>query len=436
MNISDPYEVYQSNLECIKSYNPEIASKLEKVDISGVNHEIVCGQSCTVAINGIQLTSRHNPEHEAKLRCGGLVSTETVDIFGFECGYTARNILRHFEKINIIRIHILSLSIFKLVLHLGSIEDIISNPRIILCYEDGPFDLTTGKFCFNPAEIITADEKNWKIRDRLLYQSLIKYTNNSFYDKWLAPNSDNQWHLPYKKYAGVSSLFGSKPGSHCYVIGAGPTLEKNVERLKAILALNKDSLVISCDTAATGLIGHGIRPDFIVSIDPKISSRHMNPDVLAGIPVVFGIHSDIDFIDTWNGPTFISVPDLINYQHLSDIADKGKLFSGGSVIHPATDLAVKLGSNSITFLGADFSFPFSKTHSFWEEGALALKPSGFHWVMNGHNEKIPTDPNFANYLVALEHLISISPRAAFFNSSKDGAVISGTDFDPTFGDLN
>jgi hypothetical protein len=111
------------------------------------------------------------------------------------------------------------------------------------------------------------------------------------------------------------------------------------------------------------------------------------------------------------------------------------LFGGGSVIHPATDLAVKMGVGSITFIGTDFAFPYGKTHSFWENGDLGTHLTGRHWVLNGRGEKITTNTNFAYYLISLEYLIGISSSAAFFNASLDGAAIAGTDFDPTFGDI-
>lgn len=435
MNLNDPYEVYEANVTCLRGRNPLLADMLGDVEIDSLNHTIVEGRSCTIAVNGVQLTSRHDPEAEAKLRCETLTERETVDVFGFECGFATRHLLHHYPDIERVRVHVLNLQIFKLVMHLGSIKDVINDKRVDFSYAPDTFFTAKGKYIANPAELVTADDKNWKARDGLLYRNLIEYSNRKFIDTWGKKSPDNTAYDTYAKYEGVEKIFNSQTNRHCYVIGAGPTLEKNIERFHAVLKINPDSLIIACDTAVNGLLRNNIYPNYIVTTDPEISDHYLSTNACPGTPLICGIHTPVEYIDSWQGPKFLYISNVREYEKYDKLADKGKLFGGGSVIHPATDLAVKMGVESITFIGADFCFPYQKTHSFWKDGELGVRADGKHWVLNGHGERVPTNTNFAYYLVALEYLIAISSSTAFFTASLDGAKISGTDFDPTFGEI-
>jgi hypothetical protein len=68
---------------------------------------------------------------------------------------------------------------------------------------------------------------------------------------------------------GVIALKNKFRNLPCIVVGAGPSLDKNVRFLHR--AQNK-AVIISCDAALKPLMGHGIVPEFVVvSILRKIS---------------------------------------------------------------------------------------------------------------------------------------------------------------------
>ena len=109
------------------------------------------------------------------------------------------------------------------------------------------------------------------------------------------------------------------------------------------------------------------------------------------------------------------------------------MYVGGSVIHPAVDLAVKMGADRITLFGADFAFPMNKTHAGWNDGELGPAVSqAKHWVLDGHGQRVRTQLNFRSYLCELERYIAGHPQVRFFNSSRAGAMIVGTTFNQEF----
>ena len=318
-----------------------------------------------------------------------------------------------------------------MALHLADHSEVINDSRVKFYYGE-EYSGSKANYVFNPAEVNIADDVNWKKRDGLLYRCLSDYSNRQFMTSWgetlVRPGHTEE----LEKYDGVVDLYNTQKGEHAYVIGAGPTLERNVKRLKSILDINASSVVIVCDTAVSGLIKSGIRIDYVVTTDPEISKTYLDAALCPSTPLVFGVHTPIAYIESWQGPKYFYLSSVKVYDKYPKLVVKGRLFGGGSVIHPATDLAIKLGCESITFIGADFSFPYGKAHSFNDWGVRQVDQN---WVLNSRKERVPTNANFAFYLVALEYLIAISPSAVFFNASKDGAKIAGADDDPTFGDL-
>ena len=75
----------------------------------------------------------------------------------------------------------------------------------------------------------------------------------------------------------AATLFGAFPRTPAIIVGAGPSLDGSLEDLKT--AADR-ALVIACSAAARPLLGSGISPRFIVSVDPSES----NGMHLAGLP--------------------------------------------------------------------------------------------------------------------------------------------------------
>jgi hypothetical protein len=229
----------------------------------------------------------------------------------------------------------------------------------------------------------------------------------------------------------VAELFGTRPGQEVFVIATGPSLEQHFETLRAIRSQAERPLFICVDTAFRPLLKHGIRPDVVVSIDQRISARHLPPEDTADITLVYMPMLDPLVLEAWQGTRHASYSASPIYQSLRAQLPRGELYVGGSVIHPAADLAVKMGATQITLFGADFAFPGDKTHAGWNDGDLGPQlGAAKHWVLDGHGQRIKTQLNFRSYLCELERFIAGHPQVRFYNSSRAGAMIAGTVFHP------
>ena len=135
-------------------------------------------------------------------------------------------------------------------------------------------------------------------------------------------------------------------------------------------------------------------------------------------------------LSSWPGPRLLACSANPLHDEIRETYRCGTLYSSGSVIHPATDLAVQMGASRIVFLGADFGFPHDRFHV--ENYGVGVQEETFrhgsHWVLNGFGERIRTTSNLRNYLVDLENYIATKPQVEFCLCCREGASITGVDY--------
>lgn len=147
------------------------------------------------------------------------------------------------------------------------------------------------------------------------------------------------------------------------IIGAGPSLEENIPYLNKY---HSYAYLIACDTSLPMLERYGIRPDFVITVDPQEKNSlylrySTNKDhYLIADP---GIHSSS--FEGYSPDNIIMMDSLFPfYQYFEPFWGKsGLLASGGSVSTSAFDFAKQIGASPIIMIGQDLSFAEKKTHS-------------------------------------------------------------------------
>ena len=424
-------ELFQSNVEVIQRRWPTVAARLLAEDPSSLQADLVEGLGSTLSINGIQLTSRHDRTREAQVQAASLADDSPVlHVYGTGLGDLQLELLNR-PQLQQLHVHLLNGAVFAWVLQLLDQQPWLCDSRVQLHYS-GDFAEICLPFFALPSELVLADDYNAKIRDRLISETHLTFNNREFdpqspeiVERLLASQA------LVKGDADVAELFGSSVGREAFVIATGPSLEQHFERLRAIREQPERPLFICVDTAFRPLLGHGIRPDIVVTIDQRISSRHLPPADTEAIKMVYITMVDPSVIEAWQGARHVAYSASPIYQSMRQKFPKAQLYSGGSVIHPAVDLAVKAGAVQITLFGADFAFPGDKTHAGWGDGDLGPQlGAAKHWVLDGHGRRIKTQLNFRSYLCELERYIAGHSHLRFYNSSRAGAMIAGTAFHP------
>ena len=394
---------------------------------------LVEGLGSTLSIAGIQLTSRHDRTREARLQAASLPpASPVVHVYGTGLG-DLPSVLLESTDVQRLYVHILNGAIFLLTLQLLDQRQWLSDPRIELRYAGDSPDIHLPFFAL-PSEMLLADDFNAKIRDRLISEVHLAFNNREFdpQSPEIVQRLEESVEL-VSQDADVAELFATCQGREVYVIATGSSLEQHFEQLRAVRAQAQRPLFISVDTAYRPLREHGIKPDLVVTIDQRISFRHLPPEDTGDIPLVYLPLSDPQVLTAWQGARYVGYSASPVYAAIRQQISKAELYVGGSVIHPAVDLAVKMGADRITLFGADFAFPMNKTHAGWNDGELGPAVSqAKHWVLDGHGQRVRTQLNFRSYLCQLERYIAGHPKVRFFNSSRAGAMIVGTTFNQEF----
>jgi hypothetical protein len=423
-------EFFERNAEVIQRRWPLLSARLLIEDASLLQADLVEGLGSTLSINGIQLTSRHDRTREARLQADSLpIDSPVVHVYGTGLGDLQMELLQ--SGLERLYVHILNGAVFALVLQLLDQQQWLSDPRVELMYAGDLAEIQLPFFAL-PSELVLADDFNAKIRDRLISETHLTFNNREFDPQ--APDIIERLQASLELVQAdrdVIELFGSRKGQEVFVIATGPSLEQHFETLHTIRNQAERPLFICVDTAYRPLLNHGIRPDVVVSIDQRISVRHLPSEGSADITLAYMPMVDPQVLAAWQGPRYAGYSASPIYQQLRRQWPKGELYVGGSVIHPAVDLAVKMGAAQITLFGADFAFPNNKTHAGWNDGDLGPQlGAAKHWVLDGNGQRIKTQLNFRSYLCELERFIAGHPQVRFYNSSRAGAMIAGTAFHP------
>jgi hypothetical protein len=393
--------------------------------IINAHHQAVSVETIenTITINAIQLTSNYDRIAEAKLQLTRIPkSSEKAFIYGVGLGDTAELALQR-TALKQLHVIILNPAIFLHIINVKKHNLWLEDKRTNLHLVDKIKDVYK-PFLANPAELILADNNSAQLRDRISVELNNDFIQHKYLENDGGIKSSILNNLDYvKKDKSLSQLSLHVP-KQIFIAAARPTLEEHLQWLK-----ENSPFIICLDAALTTLLASNIIPDIIISIDKRVFHlfKDIQKDKLKDIPLVYFPYVERSLLDYWPGERFCSYSKTNMYKDITLLKEKVALFSSGSVIHPAIDLAVYLKASEVILLGADFSFPNNKGHA-TPDGSNKSEldvESAKHWLFNGLGEKVTTMANFKGYLRDLERYIALNPTINFYTGSLLSAKIDG-----------
>lgn len=426
-------ELFAQHGRLIRQRWPALWPRLLAQDVESIQAELTEGLGSTLSIDGIQLTSRHDRGKEAELQAASLPEVAVLHLYGTGLGDLPRALLGR-TGLKRLEVKIMNGALFALVLRLLDQQDWLADPRVELMMAGDESEIRLPFFAL-PPELQLVEDAAARIRDRLVSEIDLPFASARFDAEHPAVTrrlAENRELLTSD--GDVASLFGLARGKHALIVASGPTLQTNMATLQAQLQTRRqDYLLISVDTALAFLLRHGIQPDIVVTIDDAIHGSRLPADQSAQTTLVYYPTVPTAALLAWQGPRKAAYSRSPMYQALRQEIPKGTLHSGGSVIHPAVDLAVQMGCQQVILLGTDFAFPGELTHSGWADGALGPTASqALSWTLDGHGRRVKTNPNFSAYRTELERYIARHPEVHFWNSSREGAEIAGCSYHPEY----
>ncbi len=424
------------NLAIISKRWPNIAEKLNLAYYCIEQVELIEDKQLSLVFDKIQIASSYDQVVEAKIQLDHLNNdTQLVAIYGTGLGEVQRQLL-HKSNLKELEIIVFNFPLFKACLTYFNQQDWLLNKRVTLKIATDDSKVRQN-FIALPAELVLAENFSARLRDKVCLTLDNDFINNKGINNAKLQKSIKDNLSFIKSDFDVSKLFSSMNNNNnknnkFIICAAGPTLLDHFSWLQK--PSTRDSFtVIAVDAAVMPLAEAGVIPDIVVSIDPvaKKLLDCLNIKDFKHVPLVYFPVVNNELLSFWQGPRYVAYSTGDLYQSINKDYPRGRLYCAGSVIHPAIDLSVKIGAKQVLFLGADFSFPEGKSHTFWQLSELANKPqlsttNTPHWVLNGFNERVPTLLNYRGYLRDLEDYIIVKKQVEFFNGSKKGAFIKGT----------
>ncbi len=418
---------FEKNIKLITQRWPELAEQLHKAQQPERLEAIQNAPAETISINGIQLSSRYDRQREAQLQAG-LIPHHSAKawVYGLASGDLPRCLLRR-AGLRQLTVVLLNPEVERACLGFFEHADWLGDERVSLvtAAEEKQVQFP---FACAPAGLYLADDASARLRDQLhleLATPYIRGLHNKRRGWYLQRFRDNEAIIATD--GDVAELFGAWPAADIVVVAAGPTLADQYEWLLKDRAAYR---LIAVDMAARSLLQQGLVPDVIVSMDssPNLFAKafaSVPADQLAATTLVYSPFVFKSLLDFWPGKRLVAYAAGEIFSEIGSEHYHSSLFSSGSVLHPAVDLAVQLGGTRIILAGADFSYPKQRSHVAGAGLALDISQEQ-NWVINGQGERVPTSLNFRGYLRDLESYIQQQPEVQFFNSSLDGAKIEGT----------
>jgi hypothetical protein len=289
---------------------------------------------------------------------------------------------------------------------------------------------------------------------------------------------------------GVKKLFDKYKGMTGILVSSGPSLDAVIPELKALISRGSEPgegqrteneevvprpsslvphrpvVIMAVDSALHALVKNDIKPDFVISIDPQdYSFVHLIDYFEADIPLIFMPTSNPVLVKNYRGKKFVAMKSPLNPPFTSPfsppsqggergghkggvggvIDDKGYTEAGGSVSCIALDILIKLGVNSIIFVGQDSAFPGNRFYSnaVSEGEKWIYSVNGSYLLKDIHNEKIaeqkiiyvndrfglkvPTHENLYRYIRYMEEIVKKERDVSFYNLNSKGVNLRGVE---------
>jgi len=468
--------LFETNLAALQTHSPETAQKVLQAGFDGFPVEVVPTKTAapTVRITPpgggkpVLLHSAYDPIREAMRWAEGIELTEptNVIILGVGLGYHLLSVLQRHEK----------------------------NIRFLFLIEQDPRILRLALSAFELRRIITRDGTHWIVGEEpeaipdqigekridiilhnckiLPHEPSMRYSPAYYnrvresildaltYDEInLRTTFENQGRNQFNIFMNLPAIFQSYAPKDCrdlfrgfpaVVAAAGPSLDKNIDRLRD---LNDRAVLFIVDTAQTSFRKRRIAPHWIVTGDPtplnfshfeKIDSLGeaflaFHPEVNREITQKFVNHPNLF-------PMFDTESALLEY--LFQIEEEyGTIERAMNVGHLAFNLALHMGCAPIILVGFDFAFPRKGGTTHAKDAALsratdpmlddgtvtiggkegkACAESGKMMLVPGYyGEPVPTTVPFSQYIKALERNVA-ELDFEVIDATEGGAAKEGT----------
>ena len=217
-------------------------------------------------------------------------------------------------------------------------------------------------------------------------------------------------------------------GLPAVLVAAGPSLDKNIEQLKAV---QEYVFILAVDTALNTVLSHGIIPDMTITVDSHKPLELFADERVKDIPVALAACSNEKVVAQSRAKHFY---ELDPKEYLSILYGKiekevAGLATGGSVANNALSLLVLMGFQTIIFMGQDLAYPNGQQHTFaaYQKKEELEEGRPYFEIEDIYGNRVLTEENMEIYLRWFESYIDFVTGVRFIDATEGGAKIRGTE---------
>ena len=450
--------MFKRNMRALKNNNLYLWKKMNEIDIESVKKAVEAhlqpGNAIVITYNNVPLDDINNPYERTKqlwhqMIKSQLVKNDIVFIFGLGLGYIIKR--AYIETPSRIVLYEPHVEVLRFAIEYTDLERELSDPRVLVtdtfeqCSEFVRKKYLSNdkiEVFFNDQYGTFANDELGKFTSNILAACKNKLadieTGYRYRDAWVENIIKNTFSK--SNYYSINFLKNKFEGKTALIIGAGPSLKKDIEKIK----VNRNKFVIiAVNKIYEYLVENGIQPDFTVFIDAEATSfnfKNVIPEHLdTNIIMTLKTDSFCSRIDAKN--TFLIFNNdetIFSYLH-SKMPDMIKLTDfSGTTTGVAYFVAKILGFEKIIFAGLDLAFK-SNDEFYANNEKLDIKNGDV--IINQANikkavylegingEKLLSREDYAIYANELSEIFSCDKTSKIYNLTDFGVKIKGMIYD-------
>jgi len=435
---------FEKNLKALEKKQPELAELMRKeIDTSHIEvltsetgiptARVTPPEGKKVLLHDLKDPVAKAKEHVKKFE---LIGNNGSVLLGFGLGYLALEMVNSMEEGHMLIICEADPALFKVAMVQVDLEPVLKSERVkLLLGKD--VDITTdiinlsSKFLNSKISVVkyhpslALDPETYTSLERKSEDTaiMVKVNANTLFTAGREMAGNILANAPdIIRSSGVKTLFDKLKDIPAIIVGAGPSLEKNVALLKEV---RDRAVIIAVDRALGLLLPLGITPHLVPSIDfseINYNEKYAPLQVEEKLFMVFSQTMHHKITKTFWGPKFVmhmagSLSNILSYYW----GDKGSVSAGLHVGHLAFTLANAMGCNPIIMVGMDLAYTEDKIHAQeLETSAPGYTPSERFAVEGIFGEKIKSDAAFKTFVLNLNEALKTT-NALCIDATEGGA---------------
>jgi len=454
-------EMYAKNLGMLTEWLKESVQRIDERELWSRIEVEYNGEGYPVCIyhrdgKRFHITSEKPVEEARRWResIQDMEGSGAVFLYGSGFGYPIFEIFAHKKAHTLVVVFEEDIYIFKAMLHYFDFQPVIESGKIVFLIGDCDYcapafeQLFFSVFfisCTYPVVAITlAAQRNFKEQYIKIHRDvfsklslLVFFMGNDHKDNLIGFTNIMANVNAIIENPNISCLKDKYKGFPAFIIANGPSLDKNIHKLKDVRGRG---LIICVESASIPLLKNHIRPDILAVIERIKASflfhfkdvNYPNDIALLGLAL-----ADPRIFASFPGemiPVFRD-REIVNGWVSQHLGDGSVIDAGANVSHLAAELAIYMGAEPVIFVGQDYAYgPDHGTHSkdsvYSEEKGRKAREfiQSRPIVLTEGNDGLPVCSNelWLDFKKGLEMKIASHPESTFINATEGGAKIIGT----------